>query len=248
MKTLKPHFENQLFKKHYVYWAFGSVAFPLHTDVRPQFLFAKVGIADDTGRRIQGMQTDCPVVLHTVLGIPCPSKREAVALENVFKRSDELKGYNSHGEWFIVWGGPRDHATFLRRLIVLFYLYRNSHDGFLNVNMEWIASPFARQFRELVPGSDNKMLTVNQETRRRKPVAEFEMDSAVDAEIKTDALVECWYQPEKELKQAYKDKQAHMKRGAAHLDLPLKIFPMKQDDWKHSWFYTDGRSDFWQNY
>ena len=99
IKALKPHFENQLFKKHYVYWVFGSTFFPPHTDLRNEYLFAKVGIADDTGRRIQSMQTDCPVVLHTVFGIPCPSKREAAALESAFLRADELKGYCSHGEW-----------------------------------------------------------------------------------------------------------------------------------------------------
>jgi hypothetical protein len=86
MKTLKPNFENQLFKKHYVYWAFGSAVFPPHTDVRPNFLFAKVGIADDTRKRIQSMQTDCPAVLHTVLGIPCPSKREAAVQYRIKKK------------------------------------------------------------------------------------------------------------------------------------------------------------------
>ena len=245
MKTLKPQLENQTFKKHYVYWVFGSAFFPPYANQRQDLLFAKVGIADDVRKRIEGMQTDCPVVIHTVLGIPCPSKREAVVLENVFKRTDELECYNSKGEWFIVSGGPRDHVSFLTRLIAQFYIHRNSHAKFLDTNIEWIASPFTRHLRELVPEAGDKMLTVSQEARTQK--REFEIESLVDAEIKTKALVECWYQPEKKLKQAYLEKQAHMKSGAAHLDLPLRTFPMKQQDWKNSWFYTDGRSDFWDN-
>ena len=245
MNTSKPYFENQLFKNHYVYWTFGSRFFPPSTDVRFEDLFAKVGIADDTGQRIQGMQTNCPVMLHTVFGIPCPSRHEAVVLESAFKRAEELKDHNSHGEWYIVGGGPRDHAIFLTQLMTLFYLYRNSRAEFHSTNIEWIASPFPRHLRELVPGSDSKMLTVNQTSPTSRPALEFRLGCGVDAEIKAEAIVEGWYQPEKELQQAYEQKQAHMKKGAAHLDLPLKKFPMDRHDWERSWFYTDGRSGFW---
>jgi len=80
----------------------------------------KVGVADDIGSRLEGLQTGCFVELFIHAVRPCLSRTEALRLER--QAHAALQGHSIRGEWFscsleqaVESLGGAEHATVPRQ-------------------------------------------------------------------------------------------------------------------------------------
>lgn len=141
-----------------LYWLFGTTDRKWKYD---QFMFAKVGIANDPARRLVTYRTHCPVSIHTGIFVRLPSKSCATKLERVFLNDENLSGYRPSempkSEWHIVFGGPSQHAVFCKNLLGRFYLERLNQPELWPCRIEWLICPDASRMLE-IPESDDRFL------------------------------------------------------------------------------------------
>jgi hypothetical protein len=141
-----------------LYWLFGTTDRKWKYD---QFMFAKVGIANDPRRRLVTYRTHCPVSIHTGIFVRLPSDSCATELERVFLNDENLSAYRPSempkSEWHIVFGGPSQHAVFCKDLLGRFYLERLNRPELWQCRIEWLICPDASRMLE-VPESYDRYL------------------------------------------------------------------------------------------
>lgn len=222
-------YQNQLYKKTYVYWMF-CVIESRHFDMQRNLLFAKVGIAEDVRERLNQVQTCCPLRIRLAIAAPSPAKRDAQMLEAKFKSYDYSNGERTSGEWFIVNGGKHDHSVFIHEVIKCFYLWRNESPKRLDSNMEWIATPTDSKSLGFVPGATEKLLTTSAGNRIQPLLPENELGFGVDAEIRGEAIAHLLHAELSEIKHIAECKRAALKKfGVEHFQ-PYEKFPIHADD------------------
>lgn len=135
---------------HCLYFFLGTVDYEF---LRKEWMFVKVGVANNVHRRLKSYQTHCPIPFQTGLKVVLPSEPCAKKLESAILNDELLKGYSSQGEWFVVFGGPQQHVSFFTNLLARFYIERYRDKSLWNSRLEWVIIPNQERAVE-IPGAD----------------------------------------------------------------------------------------------
>ena len=139
---------------HYFYSFFGTVDRKWR---RNEWMFVKVGIASDVHRRLTSYKTHCPVPFNFGIRALFPDKKASRLMESAMLADDELNGYRSQGEWFVIMAGPEQHVIFIKTLLARFYIERFRDKSLWPVQLEWILVPDEERVGE-IEGANRRIL------------------------------------------------------------------------------------------
>jgi hypothetical protein len=157
---------------------------------RNEWMFVKVGVAYNVHRRLRAYQTHCPIPFSTGFRVLLPSVARARQLETTLLRDEELSGYRSQGEWFVILAGPDQHVLFIKDLLAAFYIERYRDKNIWSARLEWLISPDDSRLTEIPGANETHFCEAENGTGLddREYDWERELELRVRAEAQAEAL------------------------------------------------------------
>jgi len=137
---------------HFFYSFFGTVDRQWGLNA---WMFVKVGITSNVHQRLTSYKTHCPVPFTAGVRAPLPDRASARRIEKAMLSDEDLKGFQSQGEWFAVLAGPEQHVLFIKDLLARFYIERFRDKELWATPLEWMILPDRERIHNVPSATEN---------------------------------------------------------------------------------------------